>query len=205
MTETTPYRAEYVEALTLLAKASAAVRAAGHSAPILVGGAVVEFDTCSQIVSGDFDFVSTDDEPFAQALVKLGFEQGDGRSRRRQTFVHPKLAMGVDLVSGAYFDGRGDRSRVRLVQVAGSTISMASTEDLIADRLGQWIASDRRDHHLLHQAIALFRLADDLDASYLDRRIREDTSGDLSLKSLQELNDEEADLGRTRPPDPGQA
>ena len=83
MTGTTPYRAEYVEALTLLARASAAVRAEGHSAPILVGGAVVEFDTGSQIVSGDFDFVSTDDEPFARALVKLGFEQGEGRSRRR--------------------------------------------------------------------------------------------------------------------------
>lgn len=113
--------------------------------------------------------------------------------------------MGVELVSGPYFDGLGDRSRVRLVQVGGAAISMAPTEDLIADRLGQWVASDRRDHHLLYQAIALFRLADDLDASYLDRRIREDTSSDLGLEFLQELNDEDADPGRTRPPDPGQA
>jgi hypothetical protein len=138
-------------------------------------------------VSGDFDFVSTDDKPFAQALVKLGFEQGDGWSRRRQIFVHPKLAMGVELVSGAYFDGRGDRSRVRLVQVAGAAISMAPTEDLIAGRLGQWVASDRRDRHLLQQAIALLRLGENLDAAYLNRRIREDTSGDMGLAFLQEL------------------
>ena len=183
----TTYRAEYVEALALLATASAAVRAAGRPAPILVGGAVVEFDTGGQVVSGDFDFVSTDDEPFAQALVKLGFEQGDGRSRRRMTFVHPQLAMGVELVSGAYFDGRGDRSRVRLVQVAGAAISMAPTEDLIADRLGQWVALGRRDGYLLQQAALLFRLAEDLDAAYLDRRIREDTSGDLGLDFLRGL------------------
>ena len=70
----------------------------------------------------------------------------------------------------------------------GRRISMAPTEDLIADRLGQWVASDRRDRHLLRQAIALFRLGEDLDASYLDRRIREDTSGDLGLAFLQELS-----------------
>ena len=79
MTGATPYRAEYVEALTLLARASAAVRAEGYPTPVLVGGAVVD-DTGSQIASGDFDFVSMDDEPFARALVELGFEQGDGRS-----------------------------------------------------------------------------------------------------------------------------
>ena len=85
---------------------------------------------------------------------------------------------------------------MRLVQVGGAAVSMAPTEDLIADRLGQWVASDRRDDHLLHQAITLFRLGEDLNASYLDRRIREDTAGDLGLAFLQELNDEGCDPGR---------
>ena len=164
MTES-PYRAEYVEALTLLARASAIVRAGGREAPVLVGGAVVEFDTGSRITSGDFDFVSTSDEPFARALVQLGFVQGDGLSYRRMAFVHPTFGFGVELVSGGHFDGRADRERVRLVRVADAVVSMAPTEDLIADRLGQWVASDRRDRELLHQAVALFQLAEELDLS----------------------------------------
>ena len=194
MTES-PYRAEYVEALTLLARASAIVRAGGYDAPVLVGGAVVEFDTGGQITSGDFDFVSTHDEPFAHALVMLGLVRGDGLSRRRMAFVHPALGFGVELVSGAYFDGRADRGRIRLVQIADAAICMAPTEDLIADRLGQWVASDRRDSELLYQAVALYRLAEDLDVSYLDRRIREDTAGDLALEDLLRFCDENSDLG----------
>lgn len=138
-----PYRTEYIEALTLLAKASSAVREAGRAAPVLVGGAVVEFDTASQITSGDFDFVSTEDEPFAKALLMLGFIQGDGRSRRTMQFTHPSTGIGVELVSGHYFDGRADRERVRLVQVGDVAINMALTENLIADRMGQWIGSER--------------------------------------------------------------
>ena len=193
MTET-PYRAEYVEALTLLAKASSMVRASGYEAPVLVGGAVVEFDTGGRVVSGDFDFVSTNDEPFARALVELGLVRGDDLSYRKMAFIHPTLGFGVELVSGAYFDGRADRARVRLVQVADAVISMAPTEDLIADRLGQWIASDRRDRELLLQAVALFRLAEELDLPYLDRRIREDTCGDLALGHLSRFSDENSDI-----------
>ena len=163
--------------------------------PVLVGGAVVEFDTGSRITSGDFDFVSTSDEPFAQALVKLGLVQGDGLSCRKMAFVHPALGFGVELVSGAYFDGRADRERIRLVRVADAAVSMAPTEDLIADRLGQWVASDRKDRELLHQAVALFRLAEELDISYLDRRVRDDTAGELALEHLLRLCDENSDLG----------
>lgn len=81
---------------------------------MLVGGAVVEFDTASQIVSGDFDLVSGDDDRFAEALVALGFEQGDGPAMRKGMFLHSALGIGVEFVSGAHFDGRGDRERIRL-------------------------------------------------------------------------------------------
>lgn len=100
--------------MAMLAKASAAVRRGGSVAPVLVGGAVVEFDTASQIVSGDFDFVSGDDDRFAEALVALGFEQGDGPAMRKGMFLHSALGIGVEFVSGAHFDGRGDRERIRL-------------------------------------------------------------------------------------------
>lgn len=72
--------------------------------------------------------------------------------------------------------------------------ALTPTEDLIADRLGQWIASDRRDRELLLQAVALFRLAEELDLPYLDRRIREDTCGDLALEHLSGFFDENSDI-----------
>lgn len=128
-------------------------RAGGGQAPVLVGGAVVEFDTASRIVPGDFDFFSADDEVFAAALAGLGLERGDGLAFRKGSFLHPSSGIGVELVSGAYFDGKGDQERVRLVLIAGAAISIAPTEDLIADRLGQWIASDRKDRELFYQAV----------------------------------------------------
>ncbi|WP_149539515.1 hypothetical protein [Siccirubricoccus phaeus] len=48
------YRPEFVAALNLLARACALMARGGHPLPILVGGAVVEFDTGSQITSGRF-------------------------------------------------------------------------------------------------------------------------------------------------------
>ena len=189
------YRAEYVQALALLAKASTMVRSGGGPVPVLVGGAVVEFDTASQIVSGDFDFVSADEKPFVEALVELGFERSDGLASRTGALLHPMLGIGVEFVSGAYFDGKADKGRIRLVRIDGAEISMAPTEDLIADRLGQWIASDRKDQDVLYQAVALFRLAEEPDLSYLDKRVRDDTCGELYLESFSELCDEIIDLG----------
>ena len=171
------------------------VRARGSAVPILVGGAVVEFDTASEIVSGDFDFVSFADEPFAAALVSLGFEQGDGLRFRKHSFVHPTLGFGVELVSGSYFDGRGDLGRVRLVAFGDDGVAMAPTEELIADRLGQWVGLRPAGDDMRLQAIALMLLADDLDLDYLDARIQQDTDGHLDLAAFRRLCDEGRDIG----------
>ncbi|MCO6417559.1 hypothetical protein JYK14_15520 [Siccirubricoccus sp. KC 17139] len=48
MSDALPYRSEFVAALNLLAQACTMVKQEGHPLPILVGGAVVEFDTGSQ-------------------------------------------------------------------------------------------------------------------------------------------------------------
>lgn len=76
MVRKSPYREASVDPLRLLVKASSAVRSQGAAAPVLVRGAVMEFDTASQIVSGEFDCVSTDDRRFAKASSDIVFMPG---------------------------------------------------------------------------------------------------------------------------------
>lgn len=181
------YRSEFVAALELLAQACGLMRAAGAPLPILVGGAVVEFDTGGAIVSGDFDFAGGDDAGFRAAMLAVGFVQEDRRGRLLRGYYHPDLLIGVELVSGDYFDGRADRQRVRIIELASGEVLAAATEDLIADRLGQWIASRRRDEELLHQALAMARMSEDLDMDYLITRVMQETAGELTPDDLRSL------------------
>jgi hypothetical protein len=68
--------------LDLLAKASALMLAEGRNPPILVGGAVVEFDTRSRMTSGDFDLISAENDALAAALDAVGFRREDRPDRR---------------------------------------------------------------------------------------------------------------------------
>jgi hypothetical protein len=57
---------------------------------------------------------------------------------------------------------------------------------MIADRMGQFAAPDRRDAEMLGQAVVLYRIArvnleDPLDTEYLDDRIRHETAGCYDL------------------------
>jgi len=56
---------------------------------------------------------------------------------------------------------------------------------MIADRIGQYASTTNRVPAMLDQAVKLFRLADQLDETYLDRRIRDETLGELDLKYLK--------------------
>jgi hypothetical protein len=85
------------------------------------------------------------------------------------------------------FDGHSDLQRVQLVEVVDAkAIAIAPVEDLIADRMGQYVSTDTRVPEMLDQAMKMFRLADRLDETYLDKRIREETAGELGLEYLKE-------------------
>jgi hypothetical protein len=71
------YRPEFLVALDLLARASMLMTKAGHPPPILVGGAVVEFETLSRVTSGDLDLVSASDAALDEALRAVGFRRED--------------------------------------------------------------------------------------------------------------------------------
>ena len=147
----------------------------------------MKFDTTGAFVSGDFDFVTDSDGTFIAALEHAGFVR-DIRPQRLQRpsgWVHPDLLIGVDMVSGSLFDGRTDRSRIRLVDVGDGQIHMPPTEDMIADRMGQWEASGRQDAAMLEQARAMLALADPVDREYLEQRIRDETVGASGLQDLE--------------------
>lgn len=187
------YRPEYLEALQLLAEAFDEVVRAGYSRPILVGGAAVEFYTGGAVTSGDFDVVTpVAKEELERTLIARGFERPSARGSLLRGLHHPQLGLclGVECVLGELFDGAADTTRVRLVNIGNGTVAFPSIEDLIADRMGQFSSTDS-DFEMLDQARVLFRvgasdLANNLDETYLDRRIREETLGAYDLNFLRE-------------------
>lgn len=69
------YRPEFLAALNLLARACASLEARGLPLPVLVGGAVVEFDTAGALHAGDFDFQGGAEDAFIGALLAAGFRR----------------------------------------------------------------------------------------------------------------------------------
>lgn len=182
------YRHAFVQAVEILARVCRMTAGAGDAPdpPILVGGAVIEFDTGGQFMSGDFDFVTSSDTRFISALKHFGFVP-DGRPgvlQRPGGWHHPTHCIGVDMVSGQLFDGRTDRGRLRMIATPDGEIHIPPTEDMIADRIGRWEASDRKDQAMRAQARVMFLLAETLDHAYLDLRIKQETAGAATLQTL---------------------
>jgi hypothetical protein len=86
------------------------------------------------------------------------------------------------------FDGNADPERLRLVTIGpGSRVLVIPVEDVIADRLGQYVANPAGSRALLRQAALACSLADEIDRAYLDSRIRTETIGTLDLARFEEL------------------
>lgn len=187
------YRPEFLAALDLLARASALMLAEGRSPPVLVGGAVVEFDTLGAITSGDLDLVSADQLALERALEAVGFRREDRPGRRLGGYFHPDIPIGVDCVSSRYYDGLGDRTRIRLIGMPSGEVMMAPIEEIIIDRYGQWEASDRRDRDMADQLRALMALALHLDETYVKRRILQDTGSEPDFAALTNPGPTEGD------------
>jgi hypothetical protein len=89
------FRAEFTEALGLLAVACDRMVGRAHKRPVIVGGAAVEFYTGSAVVSGDFDFVTDAQGAFEEILIELGFRREDRVGRLLRGLYHPDLEIGV--------------------------------------------------------------------------------------------------------------
>jgi hypothetical protein len=158
-----------MEALRRLATVFDAYEAKTQSRPVLVGGAAASIYRGGTITSGDFDVVAAADDIFDRAMADHGFRQEDRAGHLLIGYYHPAIpTIGVQLVSGRLFEGRTDSQRITLLPIEESgTIALAPVEDMIADRLGQYAASNDGDDDMLEQAHLLFKLAGEIDREYL--------------------------------------
>ncbi len=186
----------FKEALSLLAEAVAKVRLDGEVEPILVGGGAVEFYTAGGIISGDLDLVAPEAEPIEEALISVGFDRSTGPGKPRRGVVHPRLGLGVEVVSGALMDGNADRKRIKVINIRHDrSLKIIPPEDLIADRVAQAVSTGVPDQRMVTQAVLLYRLVLGLDEDYLDQRIRFETGGDAGLATVKMWAEDNADHG----------
>lgn len=177
------YRREFTAGLEMFARLSAAMSARNLPRPILVGGAAVEIYSLSSINTGDFDIVTGSQSSFEDILVEHGFVRPTGPGMATRGWIHPDLKLGFEVVSSSLLDGQAERERVRPIVVGDSgIIEVIATEDIIADRMGQYASGTARN--MLEQARTLFALSEDLDIGYMERRIRYETAGDYGIDDL---------------------
>lgn len=181
---TTTYRPEFEAALRVFARVSEAMLRAGFEAPVLVGGAAVELYTASTLTTGDFDVVTGRQDAFEAALLEQGFVRPVGPGHTPEGWIHPDLKLGFEVVSAALLDGLADRDRVQILTFdPDGRVAVISIEDIIADRVGQFASGSAAD--MLEQARILFSLHPDADLAYLERRMREETSSEHGIASLE--------------------
>lgn len=177
------FRPEFLTSLELLACAFEALEQSGRARPVVVGGAAVEFWTGGEVTTGDFDVATPHQKALEDELLALGFEKRGGLDVGG-FLSHPQTHMAVEVVSSSLFDGRADSSRVRIIDLQLGAVAVVSIEDIIADRMGQFVSTPQGVPEMKVQAIMLAQLAVGLDLTYLDRRIQEESSGDLGYGDL---------------------
>jgi hypothetical protein len=134
-----PYRPEFEAAIRLFARVSEGMKAQGFGAPVLVGGAAVEFYSGSAIMTGDFDIVTAWQDEFEDELVRHGFVRPSGAGMATRGWIHPELRLGFEVVSSTLLDGLADRERVVMISAGGDgDVAFLSVEDMISDRMGQY-------------------------------------------------------------------
>ena len=180
------YRREFQQALAVLARVFDRVVELGGSRPVIVGGASVEFYTVSDVRTGDVDIVTAADKQFEQAMREAGFRRPMGPGVLTRGWIHDDLGLGVEVVGSTLMDGAADRHRVRVVQIGAGHVSFLSLEDIIADRMGQYVSDRTHGADMIGQAKALLDLGGNVDEAYLDRRIREETTDGCSLETLRQ-------------------
>lgn len=176
-------RPDFEKALRFFGRAGLGFRAKGFQAPVLVGGAAVELFSNNLIATGDFDIATARQEAFETELVALGFTRPQGPGVATRGWIHADFKLGFEVVSATLLDGLAERDRLVLIDLGEDGVAaILSREDMIADRMGQFHSHAAPE--MLGQAKVLASLHNDLDRAYLERRIREETAGDLGVQDL---------------------
>jgi hypothetical protein len=98
------------------------------SAPILVGGAVVELITGGAYTTGDLDFAGTVPKEIAARLRESGFE------KKGRHWLHAEGELFLDFPSEQIDANEGSV----LLEFAGHRIEVLAPEALLVDRLAAW-------------------------------------------------------------------
>lgn len=171
-------------ALRAFARVSGIMVARGYEAPVLVGGGAVELFSTSALATGDFDIVTGAQSAFEESLRGEGFIKPSGAGIATRGWVHPDLALGFEVVSAVLLGGLADRDRVLAIDVGDDgSAAILSVEDMIADRMGQFASGSAPE--MIDQARVMLALNSQVDRDYLNRRIAEETMGDLSIDDLE--------------------
>ena len=181
----TAYRPEFTIAMQLLAVISEEMDAAGFQPPVLVGGAAVEIYTGGAIATGDFDLVTIRQDILEAIMQRHGFVRPSGIGVASRGWIHPTFRLGFEIVADTLLDGAADRDYIQIIDAGNKRqIAVIGIEDLIADRMGQYASGTAQE--MLEQAKKLFILSEYLDATYMERRIREETAGDYGISDIDD-------------------
>lgn len=176
-------RPDFEKALRFFGRAGRGLMARGYDAPVLVGGAAVELFSNNLIATGDFDISTARQQAFEQELMALGFTRPSGPGVATRGWMHESFKLGFEVVSSTLLDGLADRDRLVKIDLGeDGVVAIISIEDMIADRMGQFHSGTAPE--MLEQAKVLASLHKDLDSAYLEKRIREETAGDLGAQDL---------------------
>ena len=156
--------------LTFVALLGAGVKALGWSAPVVVGGHAVEFYTAGRYATQDIDLAGAS-EPVAEVLSRWGFD------RQGRHWYDSALGIVVE-VPGRTLPPE-ERDHVVAVDVPGGVALVLGIEDLIVDRLAACV--HWRDEESCRWAKVLLKTPFDIDAEYLDRRVREEDVADAFI------------------------
>jgi excisionase family DNA binding protein len=140
----------------LLAKGAVAL---GWSAPVVVGGAAVQYYTNGNYPTLDIDLVGAS-EPIGHVLESWGF------LREGRHWYDSELAFAVEAPGGQLEDA--ERRRVVGVRVGGLEAYVLGMEDLIIDRLNACV--HWKDAESCRWAKVMIVTAPELDVAYLEQR-----------------------------------
>ena len=180
------HRENFIAGLSLIVEAIEEMAVRGLTRPILVGGAAVELWTSSEVVTGDFDFVTENQAAFEETLQTKGFIKPSGIGVLQRGLLHPELLIGVEVVSGRVFDGNVPEDRLVMITFESGSLMVISVEDAIADRMGQYASHETSNEEMLGQAVTLLSIAAEIDREYLDKRIKSETLNSYDLSFLEE-------------------
>jgi hypothetical protein len=171
--------------LAVVAVIGEVVRALGWR-PVVIGGLAVEYWTHGAYSTSDIDLYLPRSAAVDDAFFRLGFEK-EGRS-----WVLPEQDVFVEAPATA---PAATEAVVEAELAMGQRVSILSLEDVLIDRLHQFVSGGHAD--VAEQSVALLG-HERLDTTRLDRRAREEGL-ERALAAVRELAERVAHEEKVQP------